>query len=203
MSATQPDTTLSKSICVFAGSSSGNDPALLESASELGRELVSRDYGLVYGGAHVGLMGRLADTVLSAGGRVIGVMPDFLVAQEIAHTALTELKITKSMHERKATMASLADGFIALPGGFGTLEEFFEVVTWAQLQLHAKPCGVLNVNGYYDSLLRFLDTAVERRLLRSTTRELVLTAPTAPSLLDLMQAYIAPPLTKWIDAART
>ena len=132
----------SRSICVFAGSSSGSDPALLESASDLGRALVARGFGLVYGGASIGLMGRVADTVLAAGGRVVGVIPDFLVAKEIAHPSLTELKITKSMHERKDAMASLADGFIALPGGFGTLEEFFEVITWAQLGLHAKPCGV-------------------------------------------------------------
>jgi uncharacterized protein (TIGR00730 family) len=197
------DTAPSRSICVFAGSSSGSDPALLESASELGRALVSRGYGLVYGGAHVGLMGRIADTVLSAGGRVVGVMPDFLVATEIAHPALTELKITQSMHERKAIMASLADGFIALPGALGTLEEFFEVVTWAQLRLHTKPCGLLNVNGYYDALLRFLETAVERRLLRAENRDLMLAESNASSLLDRMQAYVAPAATKWIDAART
>jgi uncharacterized protein (TIGR00730 family) len=193
----------SPSICVFAGSSPGRDPALLESASALGRALVSRGYGLVYGGASIGLMGRVADTVLSAGGQVIGVMPDFLAAHEIAHRSLTELKITTSMHERKDTMASLSDGFIALPGGFGTLEEFFEVITWAQLGLHAKPCGLLNVNGYYDSLLRFLDTAVENRLLRQENRDMVLVATTADALLDRMQAYAAPTITKWIDTSRT
>jgi uncharacterized protein (TIGR00730 family) len=153
-------------MCVFAGSSPGNDPALLESASALGRALVSRGFGLVYGGAS------------------IGVMPDFLAAHEIAHRALTELKITKSMHERKDTMASLSDGFIALPGGFGTMEEFFEVITWAQLGLHSKPCGLLNVNGYYDALLRFLDTTVECQLLRRENREMVLVAPNADALLD-------------------
>jgi uncharacterized protein (TIGR00730 family) len=192
-----------RAICVFAGSSPGNDPALLEAASALGRALIARDYGLVYGGASIGLMGRVADTVLSAGGQVIGVMPDFLAAQEIAHRGLTELKITSSMHERKDMMASLAEGFIALPGGFGTLEEFFEVITWAQLGLHTKPCGLLNVNGYYDSLLRFLDTAVENRLLRRENREMVLVAPTADALLDRMQAYAAPAITKWIDTSRT
>ena len=193
----------SRSICVFAGSSPGNDPALLEAASALGQALVSRGYGLVYGGASIGLMGRVADTVLSAGGQVIGVMPDFLAAHEIAHRGLTELKITTSMHERKDMMASLAEGFIALPGGFGTLEEFFEVITWAQLGLHTKPCGLLNVNGYYDSLLRFLDTAVENRLLRKENREMVLVAPTAEALLDRMQTYAAPAITKWIDTSRT
>jgi uncharacterized protein (TIGR00730 family) len=131
------------------------------------------------------------------------VMPDFLVAKEIAHRGLTELKITQSMHERKEAMAAVADGFIALPGGFGTLEEFFEVITWGQLALHAKPCGLLNVNGYYDDLLRFLDTAVERRLLRVENRRMVLVAPTAHGLLDLMESYAAPTDTKWIDAART
>jgi uncharacterized protein (TIGR00730 family) len=190
-------------ICVFAGSNPGNDPAFLEAASDLGRELVTRGYGLVYGGASVGLMGRIADTVLSGGGEVVGVMPDFLVAKEIAHPGLTQLKITRSMHERKDVMASLVDGFVALPGGFGTLEEFFEVVTWAQLALHAKPCGLVNANGYYDSLLRFLDTAVERRLLRQENRELILVAPEAADLLDQMQRYVARGATKWIDTART
>ncbi len=193
----------SRSICVFCGSSAGNDPALLLSAETLGRTLVSRGYGLVYGGASIGLMGRVADTVLGAGGRVIGVMPDFLATKEIAHRCLTELKITRSMHERKDTMASLADGFIALPGGFGTLEEFFEVLTWAQIGLHAKPCGLLNVNGYYDSLLRFLDTAIERGLLRAENRELILVASEPNSLLDQMEAYAAPAVTKWIDTTRT
>jgi uncharacterized protein (TIGR00730 family) len=193
----------SRSICVFAGSSSGNDPALLESAVALGRALVARGYGLVYGGASIGLMGRVADTVLSAGGQVIGVMPDFLVAHEIAHRSLTELKVTTSMHERKDMMASLSDGFIALPGGFGTLEEFFEVITWAQLGLHTKPCALLNVNGYYDSLLRFLDTAVESRLLRQENRDMVLVAPNAEALLDRMQAYAPPAITKWLDTTRT
>ena len=192
-----------RSICVFAGSSPGNDPALLEAASDLGRALVSRGYGLVYGGATIGLMGRVADTVLAAGGRAIGVIPDFLVAKEIAHRGLTELKITTSMHERKDVMASLSDGFIALPGGFGTLEEYFEVITWAQLGLHAKPCGLLNVNGYYDSLLRFLDTAVERRLLSARSLETVLVAADADSLLDIMESYTPQPGSKWFDTSRT
>jgi uncharacterized protein (TIGR00730 family) len=203
MSADRNDLSRPKSICVFAGSSPGNDPALPAAASELGRALVSRGYGLVYGGASIGLMGRVADAVLAGGGPVVGVMPDFLEAQEIAHRGLTELLITRSMHERKDAMASRADGFIALPGGFGTLEEFFEVITWAQLRLHAKPCGLLNVNGYYDSLLQFLDTAVARGLLGARSRETVLVAPTATDLLDRMEAYIGATRTKWVDTSRT
>jgi len=203
MSPAKRDAAPSRSICVFAGSSPGNDPALLAAASDLGTALVARGYGLVYGGASIGLMGRVADAVLTAGGRAVGVIPDFLMANEIAHRGLTELKITKSMHERKDTMASLSAGFIALPGGFGTLEEFFEVLTWAQLGLHAKPCGLLNVNGYYDFLLRFIDTAVERQFLKAKNRDMVLVAPDAESLLDRMQAYAAPAVTKWIDTTRT
>src|SRR5262245_26099204 len=203
MSSTKRDEAPTRSICVFAGSSPGNDPTFATAATELGGALVARGYGLVYGGASIGLMGRVADTVLAAGGRVVGVMPDFLASKEIAHRGLTELQITTSMHERKEAMASRADGFIALPGGFGTLEEFFEVITWAQLNLHAKPCGLLNVNGYYDDLLRFLDTAVERRLLRAENREMVLVAPDANGLLDRMQTYAAPAVIKWIDTTRT
>ena len=192
-----------KSICVFAGSNLGNDPAFPAAAHALGAGLVSRGYGLVYGGASVGLMGIVADAVLKAGGRVVGVMPQFLATKEIAHTGLSQLKITASMHERKEAMAELANGFIALPGGFGTVEEFFEVLTWAQLGLHAKPCALLNVSGYYDSLLSFLDTAVAERLLRPENRSLVLEASDPNALLDQMQAYTAPAITKWISIDRT
>jgi uncharacterized protein (TIGR00730 family) len=148
-------------------------------------------------------MGVVADTVLAAGGRVVGVMPEFLATKEIAHTGLSELKITASMHERKDAMASLSNGFIALPGGFGTIEEFFEVLTWAQLGLHAKPCALLNVNGYYDSLLSFIDTAVDKQLLRPQNRATVLVASEPGALLDQMQAYTAPANTKWIATERT
>jgi uncharacterized protein (TIGR00730 family) len=203
MSASRNEIAPAKSLCVFAGSSPGNDPALLESASELGRALVSRGYGLVYGGSSLGLMGRVADAVLAGGGRAVGVIPEFLMTKEIAHGGLTELKVTKSMHQRKDVMASLSDGFIALPGGFGTLEELFEVVTWVQLRLHAKPCGLLNANGYYDSLLQFLDTAVERGLLGAQNRETILVATTAAGLLDRIEAYTTPAGTKWVDTTRT
>jgi len=198
-----PPTPNDKSICVFAGSSLGSEPAFAAAARELGGELVSRGYGLVYGGASVGLMGIVADTVLDAGGHVYGVMPEFLATKEIAHARLSEMKITKSMHERKDAMAARANGFIALPGGFGTFEEFFEVITWAQLGLHSKPCALLNVKGYYDSLLRFIDHAVENQLLRAENRAMVLHASDARSLLDRMQAYTAPTITKWINADRT
>ena len=192
-----------KSICVFAGSGPGNDPAFAAAARTLGAGLVSRGFGLVYGGASVGLMGIVADTVLAAGGRVVGVMPRFLAAKEIAHTGLSQMKVTASMHERKETMAALANGFIALPGGFGTLDEFFEALTWSQLGLHAKPCALLNVNGYYDSLLSFLDSAVARQLLRHENRKLVLEASDPNTLLDQMLAYTAPAVTKWISTDRT
>jgi uncharacterized protein (TIGR00730 family) len=192
-----------KSICVFAGSSPGNDPGIAEAARILGAELVSRGYGLVYGGAKVGLMGIVADTVLAAGGHVFGVMPDFLATKEIAHTDLPELKITTSMHERKNLMAERAHGFVALPGGFGTIEEYFEAITWAQLGLHSKPCGLLNVNGYYDSLLAFLDHAVSRQLLRQENRDMVIAASDPRHLLDRMQAYTAPLAAKWISTERT
>lgn len=193
-----------KSICVFAASSLGADQAAITAARELGAELAARDYGLVYGGAHVGLMGVVADAVLNAGGEVVGVMPDFLVAKEIAHTGLTELIITKSMHERKEAMARRAtSGFIALPGALGTMEELFEVLTWAQLGLHSKPCGLLNVNGYYDSLLAFLDTAVNRQLLAAKNRSLLLAATSPQELLDQMEAYLPAATPKWITPERT
>jgi uncharacterized protein (TIGR00730 family) len=192
-----------RSLCVFAGSSPGSDPAFAVAARALGQALVARGYGLVYGGASVGLMGIVADTVLAAGGHVTGVIPEFLVGKEIAHPGLTDLRITTSMHERKDTMACLSQGFIALPGGIGTLEEFFEVLTWEQLGLHAKPCALLNVNGYYDSLLGFLDHAVSHRLLSQESRATILVDTDVSSLLDRMQSYTSTPHAKWIDARRT
>ena len=150
-----------KRICVFAGSSSGRQPSYRRAAEELGRALAMREVGLVYGGARVGLMGALADTVLSSRGQVTGVIPAALVAKEVAHNGLSDLRVVASMHERKATMADLADGFIALPGGWGTLDEFFEILTWGQLGLHQKPCGLLNVQGYFDRLLSFVGHSIE------------------------------------------
>ncbi|MEJ1960283.1 MAG: TIGR00730 family Rossman fold protein [Gammaproteobacteria bacterium] len=192
-----------KSICVFAGSSSGSDPQFASAARALGSALVAKQYGLVYGGASVGLMGIVADSVLAGGGHVVGVMPEFLATKEIAHAGLSDLKVTASMHERKQTMATLADGFVALPGGYGTLEEFFEMITWAQLGLHAKPCALLNVNGYYDSLLSFIDTAVKKQFLKPANRAMILVSADPTELLDQMQRYTAPTVTKWISLDRT
>ena len=186
-------------ICVFCGSSPGNDPAYAEAASQLGRTLAERNTTLVYGGGHVGLMGVVADAALGAGGEVIGVMPKSLVEREIGHTGLTKLHVVHSMHERKAMMSRLSAGFIALPGGNGTLEEFFEVLTWAQLGEHYKPCGLLNVAGYYDPLLTVFDQMVERAFLKEEHRKLVLVEGDPASLLQRFKSYEPPKTVKWID----
>ena len=165
--------------------------------------LAERGIGLVYGGGKVGLMGKLADAALSAGGRAMGVIPQALLIKEIGHEHLTELKIVNSMHERKALMAELADGFIALPGGFGTLDEFCEILTWAQLGLHHKPCGLLNVNGYYDHFSRFLDHAVDEQFLRPLHRAMVIADHDPEMLLERMMEYEAPVTGKWIDRSET
>jgi uncharacterized protein (TIGR00730 family) len=188
-----------KRLCVFAGSSRGAREEYAEAAERLARELVKRRYGLVYGGGKVGMMGVLADATLAAGGEVIGVIPKALLEKEVAHGGLTELRVVASMHERKAMMAELSEGFIALPGGLGTLEEFFEVLTWAQLGLHPKPCGLLNVSGYYDRLLDFLDLTVEERFVKSQHRALVLISTSPADLLDRLAAYRPPHVEKWID----
>jgi uncharacterized protein (TIGR00730 family) len=192
-----------KRVCVFLGSSGGVRSEYAEVARQLGRELVRRNLGLVYGGANLGLMKILADTVLAEGGDVIGVIPQMLVEKEIAHQGLTELRVVGSMHERKALMADLADGFIALPGGLGTFEEFFEVLTWAQLGLHAKPCGLLDVCGYFRHLIEFLDHAVEERFLRQENRNLLLWATEPDKLLDLFEKYRPSHVPKWIDRDQT
>ena len=160
-----------RSVCVFCGSNPGRRPEYLAGAADLGRVLAARGIRVVYGGAHVGLMGALADAVLAAGGEIVGVIPGLLVDAEVAHPGLSDLRVTGSMHERKALMAELSDGFIALPGGLGTLEEFAEIVTWAQLGLHGKPTGLLNLLGYYDGLLGFLDHATAERFVRPDHRE--------------------------------
>ena len=185
-------------ICVYAGSNPGADPAYAEAAADLARLLAQRGIGVVYGGAHRGLMGILADTALEAGGEVIGVMPQALVDREIAHTGLTELHVVASMHERKALMAELADGFVALPGGAGTLEELIEVYTWSQLGLHDKPLGVLNVRGYYDALTALLDHAVRERFLRPEHRAAMHTAGSPAELLDAFEGWRPSTAGKWL-----
>ena len=192
-------------VCVFCGSSLGARPDYLDVARALGVELAERGIGLVYGGAHVGLMGALADTCRLAGGEVTGVIPSPLVDAEVAHTGLDDLRVVGTMHERKALMADLADGFVALPGGFGTLEEFSEVVTWSQLGLHPtpKPCGLLDVAGFYAPLVEWFDGAAEQGFIRPQHRELVLVDTRPGPLLDALAAWQAPPPTrKWVDWQR-
>ena len=178
-----------KGVCVFCGSSPGRGPVYMRAAEDLGSEIARRGMTLVYGGASVGLMGMVARTVLDAGGRVIGVIPESLKDQEIVQDGLLEMYIVSSMHERKAKMVELSDAFIALPGGFGTLEEFFEVITWAQLGIHVKPCGLLNISGYYDKLLSFLDDAVEEGFIYGLHRDVILTANNPSELIEKMQSY--------------
>jgi len=178
-----------KRLCVFCGSNLGCHPAYAEAAQDLARALVTRKIDLVYGGARVGVMGVLADAVLAAGGQVIGVIPQGLVEQEVAHTGLPDLRVVASMHERKLLMSELSDGFIALPGGLGTLEELFEILTWAQLGLHRKPCGLLNVHGYYRRLVDFLDHAVAEQLLKPAYRALLLVEERSEQLLDRFEGH--------------
>src|SRR6266567_1313227 len=188
-----------KRICVFCGSSLGSRSEYRAAAEEMAAELVRRNIGLVYGGGNVGLMGILADAVLRAGGEVQGVIPEHLMAREVGHQGLTKLHVLRSMHERKALMADLSDGFIALPGGFGTLEEFCEVVTWTQLGLHAKPCGILNVLGFYSPLLRMLDHAVEERFLKPENRALVLAQDQPAELLKALEDWCPVHIEKWLS----
>lgn len=190
-------------ICVFAGSSGGARDAYLQAAGALGRAIASRGMGVVYGGARVGLMGRVADAALGEQGEVIGVIPSRLVDREIAHDGLTELRVVASMHERKATMAELSDAFIAIPGGFGTLEELFEVLTWAQLGLHRKPAGLFNVHGYFDRLLDFVDHTVAEGFLRAQYRDALVVSSEPEELLDRLTATRPPLVDKWITRAET
>jgi len=192
-----------KRICVYCGSNPGASPAYTAAAAALGRELARRGLGLVYGGASVGVMGAVADAVLAEGGAVIGVIPHFFAGKEVAHQGLDELLVVDSMHERKALMAERSDGFIALPGGWGTLEEIFEVLTWAQLGLHEKPCGLLNVGGYFDDLDRFLERAVAEAFVRPEYRPMIMLDDAADRLLDRFAAYRAPRVKKWIRPEET
>jgi hypothetical protein len=188
-----------KRICVFCGSSCGSRPEYRAATEELGTGLARRNIGLVYGGGNVGLMGVLADAVLRAGGEAAGVIPENLMAREIGHGGLTKLHVVRSMHERKALMADLSDAFVALPGGFGTLEEFCEIATWAQLGLHAKPCGILNVMGYYSPLLAMFDHAVGERFLKPENRGLVLARESPSELLQALEEWRPVRVEKWLD----
>lgn len=188
-----------KSLCVFCGSSSGKNTGIQEEAAELGRLLARENITLVYGGGSVGLMGILANATLSSGGKVIGVIPRAIERREIVHRGLTELHVVESMHERKAMMASLADGFMALPGGLGTLEELFEVMTWAQLGLHHKPIGLLNACGYYDPIMAFFDRAVTERYLWSDHKRIWVVDSEPARLLKALRAYVPPPVDQWLN----
>lgn len=190
-------------ICVFCGSNSGTRQAYADAARATGEALARRGIGLVYGGGGVGLMGIVADAALAAGGEVIGVIPEALEAREVAHRGLTELRVVRSMHERKALMADLSDAFVALPGGFGTCEEFCEVITWAQLGLHEKPCGLLNVEGYYAPLLALFDRAVEEGFVRAAQRAIVLEAEDPERMIELLGSYRPLRVEKWIGRGET
>ncbi len=192
-----------KRICVFAGSNPGSRDGYVAAARELGRALVDRGLGLVYGGACIGLMGAVADEVLARHGLVTGVIPEALVTKEVAHEGLTELRIVSSMHERKAMMADLADGFIALPGGWGTVEEFFEILTWAQLGFHRKPCGLLNVEGYFDRLLSFVEHSIDEGFVKRDYRPMISVADSPAVLLDQLEAYEPPVVVKWVERDET
>jgi hypothetical protein len=192
-----------KRLCVFCGSSHGNKPVYTDIARQTGAALARRKIALVYGGGQIGLMGVVADGALEAGGEVIGVIPQALATKELAHAGLTKLHVVSSMHERKALMAELSDGFIALPGGFGTLDEFCEILTWAQLGLHAHPCGVLNVEKYFDPLLEQLDRAVAEGFLAPKHRTLVLKATNPDELIDAFEHFKSPKLKQWIKPRET
>ncbi len=187
-----------EAVCVFCGSREGSRPAYAEAARRTGREIARRGLGLVYGGGRVGLMGTVADAALEAGGEVVGVITEALISREIAHAGLTKLHVVGSMHERKMLMADLSDGFVTLPGGYGTLEEFFEVLSWAQLSIHEKPCGLLDVDGFWDPLSTLFDQAVTEGFVHPNHRSLVLTEGNPRVLLERMESYTPPETRKWI-----
>ncbi|TMU56822.1 TIGR00730 family Rossman fold protein [Flagellimonas algicola] len=191
------------SIAVFCGSSTGNDSSVVKTAFKLGEILASQQIQLVYGGAKVGLMGQVADGALGKNGKVIGVIPDFLKCKEVFHPQITELIVVETMHQRKVKMHELSDGFIALPGGYGTLEELFEIITWGQLGLHQKPIGILNCNNFFDSMLQFLDTMVTQGFLKQENREMLLVHTTAEGLLEQMRNYTPVMTPKWIEKEQT
>ncbi|MGB5245755.1 MAG: TIGR00730 family Rossman fold protein [Woeseia sp.] len=188
-----------KSVCIYCASSPGARPEYAVAAEALARALAARDVTIVYGGSSKGIMGRVADAALAAGGRVIGVLPKSLVKKEIGHDGLHELHIVASMHERKAMMSELADGFIALPGGFGTLEEIIETITWAQLGFHSKPCGLLNVSGYFDALRQFMAHAVSEGFIRREHHDILQVAESPDELLAMFDVYTPPTIAKWRD----
>ncbi|MCP4412967.1 MAG: TIGR00730 family Rossman fold protein [Gammaproteobacteria bacterium] len=192
-----------KRLCVYCGSSPGRQPDYAQVARQLARAMVSKNINLVYGGASVGIMGEIANAVLEEGGEVIGIIPKGLFKKEVAHTGITELREVDSMHERKSLMADLSDGFIALPGGLGTIEEIFEIITWSQLGMHRKPCGLLNVCHYYDKLIGFLDHAVSEQFIKTTHRSTILIDKCPNTLLEKFEEYKAPETAKWIDRKST
>jgi len=192
-----------KSICVFAGSNGGFDDRFMEAATDLGQCLASRDLTLVYGAGNIGLMGAVADAAMAAGGKVIGIIPDFLMQMEVAHEGLTELHVVGSMHERKKLMSDLSDGVIALPGGLGTLEELFEMLTWLQLGVHSKPIAVLNAAGFYDELLSFLNHLETSGFIMPEQRQMLISAADPLSILDAMSRHQAPSVSKWLEEVKT
>jgi len=187
-----------RSLCVYCGSNPGRQSAYREAATTLGREMAARGIELIYGGASIGVMGAIADSVIQHGGRAIGIIPHSLATREVAHSGLDELIVVNSMHERKAKMAERADGFIALPGGWGTIEEIFEMLTWAQLGFHDKPCGLLNVAGYYDHLSRFVEHTIDQLFVREAYRPMMMIEADVTTLLDRFLHYRAPQVKKWI-----
>jgi hypothetical protein len=192
-----------RALCVFCGSSAGRDPVYQRVAREMGELLARRGIRLIYGGGGVGLMGAIAKAAMSAGGEVVGVIPHALRAKELAYHQLTHLHVVDTMHERKQMMADLSDGFIAMPGGFGTFEEFCETLTWAQLGLHSKPCGILNVNGYYDHMLAMFDHATREQFVPLRHREMIIANSDPARLLDAMAAYRGAPTEKWLTRDAT